>query len=169
MQIAIFIAISVIVTALLIYALIREKKNKSLHAAENNPVPLQKPKRLRIEDVKPGEKIRVEWDRVKGKIAWLTCLNNDPLTKKIHLQVTWSDFQKYNLLQKEEVVWPYACEELKNFHLLNERKNEPPDVDVLEVLRKKLDLLLEKEDYEAAYELQKQIEKIKAGEKDGSK
>lgn len=41
--------------------------------------------RLYVKDVNPGDNIRIEWSRMKGGIGYVTCLNNDPFTKKIFL------------------------------------------------------------------------------------
>ena len=124
--------------------------------------PSQKLNRIHVKDVKVGEKIQIEWYKIKGGIGYLKCLSNDPETNKILLEVHWS-----NSVVKEKVIFNYNDIELSNFHLLNqqqkvETKKEDNDFDVA-TLQKKLNEALEKEEYEKADELQDKINKILNG------
>ena len=123
----------------------------------------QKPKRLFLKDVKPGDRILVEWDKIKGKIGGMVCLNNDPETKKIFLQVKWSNYKEQKCTQLEQIVLDYNSKELANFHLLNAdtkqtAATERPEIDILV---SQLQEAIAKENYEKAEELRKKIEKLK--------
>jgi hypothetical protein len=78
------------------------------------------PKRKEPKDVKPGEKVRIEWERIKGKIGIVKCLSNDPTTKKMFVQMRWSNFAELpGCDEYEELIIEYDQYYLKNFHLLN--------------------------------------------------
>lgn len=83
------------------------------------------PNRRHIKDVKPGEDIQIEWYRIKGEMGWLKCINNDPETKKILLEVTWAN-KKGRDDEKEKIILDYGSKELKNFNLLNPIGKEDP-------------------------------------------
>lgn len=111
-----------------------------------------KEQRRRVKDVKPGECIYVEYYGI-----WrLRCLNNDPVAKKIFLEDNIN--QKY--------IFKYNGRELKNFNLLNnvipETVKEINSSDI-SYLQKQMNDALEKEDYEIADRLQKQIDKLSRG------
>lgn len=121
---------------------------------------VNQPQRRRyIEDVKIGEWIYVEWYRIEGKIGQMKCLNNDPLTKKILLEVVWSNRNN----EKQRVIFDYNGFELENFHLLNpfkEKKSEEIDDTDIASLQKHMNDALEKEEYEIAREIQDKIDKL---------
>ena len=124
-----------------------------------------KPQRRHIKDVKSGEIINIEWkERIKGGIGKAKCLNNDPKTKKILLEITWGNYIEAKVDEKEKFILNYNSEKLKNFYLLNQieeqpKKSEEEDYDIA-TLQKKMNEALEKEEYEKASELQRKIDKI---------
>lgn len=126
---------------------------------------VQKPTKRFIEDVKPGDDIRIEWRRIKGGIGYLRCLNNDQETKKIFLEVSWKNYKEViGTEPKEQIILSYDSLELKNFSLLNplvevETKTEESDYDIAS-LQKQMNKALEEENYEIAEELQKKIDKL---------
>lgn len=122
--------------------------------------------RIHIKDVKSGENIKIEWHRIKGKIGWVKCINNDPKTKKILLEVHWNNHKEIGSPKREQVIFGYDAIELCNFHLLNQIQNDTKDdegdeesYDISD-LQKKMNEALEKEEYEIASKLQKQIDKL---------
>jgi hypothetical protein len=133
----------------------------------SKPVPPPQPKRLQLKDVKVGQIIRIEWDMIKGGIGSLVCLNNDPLTRKILLQVKWGNYREVNCAQLQQLVLDYNDEKLKNFHLLNQqvvvetsKPDEPVDDTDIAAIQKKLNEALDNEEYELARELQNKIDKL---------
>ncbi len=140
---------------LVLVMLVRSNKNTN-----QNKTTVSNNQKRYIKDVKCGEDIQIEWYKIKGRIGYLKCINNDPQTKKILLEVTWA-----NSKLKEQIILDYKSVELENFNLLNPPKtanNEPsPDDDFdMATLQKKMNEALEKEEYEIADELQKKINKI---------
>lgn len=119
-------------------------------------------KRRYVEDVKIGQYIWVEWYKIKGRLGEMKCLNNDPFTRKILLEVNWNNGEgKPNTLQR--VIFDYDGEELKNFHLLNpvkKKKSEEIDDTDIASLQKRMNDALEKEEYEVAREIQNKIDKL---------
>lgn len=113
--------------------------------------------RRKVDDVKPGECITIEWHKIQNSIGELMCLNNDPETKTILLEVTWNN--KNNA--KERLVLKYDSLELKNFHLLNYKRKIKVPVDTLTSLQKELQKAIDVEDYMKASKLQKQIDSFK--------
>ena len=117
-------------------------------------------KRRLVADVKPGEIIVVEWSMIQGRIGEMQCLNNDPLTKKILLQIQWGN----KTPSIEKVIFDYRDSALQNFHLLNALaqipEKEQSDSTDLSTLQKKMNEAIEKEEYEIADELQKKINKL---------
>lgn len=129
------------------------------NSQERSPNTNQPQRRRYIEDVKIGEWIYVEWYRIEGKIGQMKCLNNDPLTKKILLEVVWSNRNN----EKQRVIFDYSGFELENFHLLNpfkEKKSEKIDDTDIASLQKRMNDALEKEEYEIAREIQNKIDKL---------
>lgn len=121
------------------------------------------PNRRLIKDVKVGESIYIEWDQCKGGIAHIVCINNDPLTKKILLQMTWNNYREIGCSEKEKLILSYDSIQLANFHLLNEIKNAPqtaPKEEDITTLQKEKEEAIAKEEYEKADELQKKINKL---------
>lgn len=122
-----------------------------------------KPQRRYIKDVKPGENIQIEWYRIHAGIGQLKCLNNDPETKKILLQITWGNYEELKIPEKEKLILDYDSKELRNFHLLNQnvwKAESSEDNFDISTLQKKMNEALEKEEYEKANELQKKIDKL---------
>lgn len=125
-----------------------------------------KPTRRYVKDVKPGETIQIEWYRILGGIGKIDCLNNDPITKKILLQVHWKNHEQNNVPEYEKLILDYDSKELANFHLINQlpidkqkSENEGNDYDIA-TLQKQMNDALSKEDYETADKLQKKIDKL---------
>jgi len=88
--------------------------------------------RRHVKDVKPDENIQIEWHRIAGGIGYVKCVNNDPETKKILIEVRWNNWEETNSPEKERKVFNYSDRELLNFHLLNpkdiaETENEEED------------------------------------------
>ncbi len=121
----------------------------------------EKPRRCHVKDVKPGEFIYIEWNRIHGNIGRVKCLANDPETQRILIEVNWSNIEP----SVEQVIFKYNSEELKNFHLLNmvDRLDTTTEEDKspLEELQKKLKEAISIENYEEAEILKKKIEKSK--------
>jgi hypothetical protein len=129
-------------------------------------LPKPGPKRISLKDVKPGDSIRIEWDRIFGKIGFLKCINNDPKTRKILLEARWNNAKQHGLPEKELIVFSYNCKELINFHLLNEQKfgivNADEDTDEHDIagLQRDLNKALDAQEYEKAREIQNKIDKL---------
>jgi len=122
-----------------------------------------KSKRRHIRDVKVGEYIRVEWDKIKGGMGYMKCLNNDPKTKKIFLEITWTDPKNEQYKEIERIIFKYKDEIFKNFHLINpitESEEDNNDDNNIALLQKRINEAIEKEQYEIANELQKKIDKL---------
>ncbi len=127
----------------------------------------KKPLRRQLEDVKAGEMIQLEWYRIKGGIGYMWCVNNDPETKKILLEIKWGNYKEMGVNEKEKLILDYNSKELRNFHLLNaipsdtqESKDDKDDDFDIATLQKKMNEALDKEEYEIANELQKKIDKL---------
>ena len=130
----------------------------------------KKPTKRFLKDVKPGDNIQIEWERIKGVIGYLKCLNNDPDDKKILLEVSWGNYKLVGCEQKQRIILRYDSMELRNFNLLNplydkiitentKQEDEFDDTDLIE-LQKQLNDALDNEQYELAEELQKKVDKI---------
>jgi len=141
----------------------------ALHVYVNKPskekenIKFKEPVRRYVKDVKAGERIQIEWQRIKGGISYLKCLSNDPETKKILLQIRWSNYKEVGGLEYEKIILDYDSYQLKNFNLLNPIKTESEkseDTSDIATLQKKMNEALEKEEYETANELQKKIDNI---------
>jgi hypothetical protein len=120
-----------------------------------------KPKKRQIQDVVAGEEITVEWYKIKQGMGKMKCLNNSPETKKIWLQIRWDNYVEAKVDEYEKIIFDYNDKELANFNLLNQitipKLEETFDI---ATLQKKMNEALEKEEYEKADELQKQINKL---------
>lgn len=121
------------------------------------------PQKRTLSDVKPGEKVRVEWSRMADKIGFLTCVNNDPIAKKILLEAKWSNYEEAKCSETQLLILNYSDKELENFVLLNPDITSVcvQDENELFILEESKEKAIEKEDYETAAELQKQIDKLK--------
>ncbi len=119
-------------------------------------------KRLRLEDVECGDEIYVEFSRMTPRIGLLLVAGNDPETRKMAMQVTWTEFNGRKGV-KELVVFDYDGKELANFHLLNSSRKQTDeqgdDTDIAS-LQKSMNKALEEEDYLKADEIQKKIDKL---------
>lgn len=116
----------------------------------------------RVCDVKPGEYVQIEWYRIRGGIGYLKCLNNDPLAKKILLEILWNNHEELKCDMNEKIIFKYNSKELSNFHLLNNifEENKQDDDFNIATLQRDLNDAIEKEEYENANELQKKINKL---------
>jgi len=134
---------------------------------------IKKPQRRYLEDVKAGEMVVIEWSRIDGEIGTLLCLNNDPETKTILLQVWWNNYEEFGCKEKEKLVLSYHDIKLVNFHLLNSKpenkkdEHSKGDTDTddtddndIATMQKKLNEALDKEEYEKADVLQKRINNL---------
>lgn len=119
--------------------------------------------RRQVKDVKAGEIIQIEWNRIHGGIGGIKCINNDPQTKKILLEVTWSNYEELGVEEKERLILGYNSKHLENFHLLNQIRedddDEENDFDIA-TLQNKMNEAIEKEEYEKADKLQKKIDNL---------
>lgn len=128
--------------------------------------PKKKSTRRYVKDVKAGEIIQIEWSKLKEGMGGLLCLNNDPETKKILLEVRWGNYKEMGCKEYEKIIFDYDSKELKNFHLLNTYREKPKPIEDdatdydIATLQKKMNEALEKEEYEKANELQKKIDKL---------
>lgn len=119
--------------------------------------------RRQVKDVKAGEIIQIEWNRIHGGIGAIKCINNDPQTKKILLEVTWSNYEELGVEEKEKLILGYNSNHLKNFHLLNQIREDDDDQENdfdIATLQKKMNEAIEKEEYEKADKLQKKIDNL---------
>ncbi len=118
--------------------------------------------RRQVKDVKPGEKILIEWSMIKEEMGNVICVNNDPETKKILIEIRWGNYKDLKIKEFQKAVFDYSDRELKNFHLLNSishTQEADNDTDISS-LQKRINEALEKEQYEIADELQKKIDKL---------
>lgn len=122
------------------------------------PNPPNKPARRYVKDVKPNEWIIIEWYRFRGGVARLRCVNNDPETRKIWLEINWRNSPK------EQLILDYMDDRLVNFHLLNQvinpRAEDGGEEFDLTILQKKMNEAIEKEEYEKAEDYQRKINKL---------
>jgi len=121
-----------------------------------------KPKRKRLKDVKVGERIRIEWDRIKSGTGHLECIGNDPKKKTIFLQIKWGNYKEVKEEEYQKIVLNYDSKELKNFNLLNQEQEEQEQSNESSIisLQKQLNQAIEKEDYEKAEKLKNDIDKL---------
>lgn len=116
-----------------------------------------------LKDILPGEEVIIEWDRIKGKIGPLLCVNNDPINKKILLKVCWRNYLELNHPQYESIIFNYNDKVFENFYLLNNiiiKSNDNTDSNNLYELQTKMNKALEEENYELAEILQNKINKL---------
>lgn len=107
--------------------------------------------RLNPKDVKPGDFICVELSKALNGMASAECLNNDPVTKKMLLEVVWEG-EKEEDNHTERFIAEYRSKVFKNFHLLNS--------DTEGSLKIKLQEAIEKECYEKAAEIKEKIKNL---------
>jgi hypothetical protein len=125
-----------------------------------------------LKDVKPGEQIQIEWNRAEGGLCTMKCLNNDPKSKVILLEIRWSNYKEVKgCSEYQKLVLDYDDDKLKNFHLLNTyeepKRPKQQDEDIDDIadtniaeLQKKMNEALAKEEYEKADIIQKKINKL---------
>lgn len=116
------------------------------HSTDNN--------RLSPKDVKPGDEICIEWDKAMYGFANVICINNDTLTKKLLLEVEWSNNEEDKF---QKIIVPYNSPKLKNFHLLNQQS-----LNNINNLQIQLKEALKDEDYKKVAEIQEKINKLNA-------
>lgn len=111
--------------------------------------------RLSPKDVKPGDEILIEWDKAMYGFANVLCVNNDPLTKKLLLEINWDTKNDEDDIQK--IIVLYDSKMLRNFHLLNQcsLNNENH-------LQSQLKNALKEENYSKVAEIQEKINKLNA-------
>jgi hypothetical protein len=109
----------------------------------------KKLQRHKIEDVKAGETITIQWNSSESGYVCPLCINNDPKEKKIFLEITWSarwvNNQKVNCNEKEKVILDYNHYALRNFNLLNPLpKENKKEISVKGLRKQKLKRILKK-------------------------
>jgi hypothetical protein len=117
-----------------------------------------------IKNVKSGDLITIEWDRINGGIGTVTCINNNPETKKILFGIKWNNYEELGWNENEKIILSYNSRELKNFNLLNRDNillNSPDDNSDIDILEKKMERAVQEEEYEKAANLQKLILNLK--------
>ena len=129
-----------------------------------------KEERLNLKDVKVGQVIIIEYDKAAGFLANLKCLNNDPKTKKILLEIEWNVYNDDNTKvigsRFEKLVFSYSDKEFKNFHLLNKVKLKMSDDDDDNIdsevanIKRKIASVIKKEDYVKAAEIREKIKTL---------
>jgi len=122
-------------------------------------------KRNEPSNVKPGDYVVIEWNRIKGGIGGLKCINNDTETQKMLLEVSWNNPQDVPGTEpKERIIVDYFSHYLKNFNLLNplSKEEEEEEIDEYDIanLQSKLNKALEEQEYEKAQDLQTKIDKL---------
>jgi len=149
---------AIIISVLLACAIFLTKLKKSAE-----------PTRRYLKDVVIGEYIQIEWSRAEGGLCSMKCVNNDPKTKTILLEIRWSNYKDARCLEYQKIVLDYDDDKLKNFHLLNtykeqvrqktKDKEDDDDTDIA-TLQKKMNDAINNEEYEKAEKLQKKIDKL---------
>ena len=124
-------------------------------------------KRRYLKDVKPNDKIRIQWYKISPlnnpqRIGEVKCLSNDPQNKTILVELKWSNYEEAELSQYEQIILDYNSKVFENFNLLNPYV---PIEDSLETIDLKTLLLqkneaLDEQDFVKAETIQKQINKI---------
>lgn len=118
-----------------------------------------KDNRRYVKDVKPGDRVQIEWKRFLDNIGYLTCINNDPQTKKILLEVKWGNYEEAKCSQTQRIILSYSSKELQNFNLLNPHIKSGEKI-TLEILEEQLAEAIMLENYERAEVIKKMIEKL---------
>ena len=83
--------------------------------SKNKKAEHQSSARRHISDVKPGQNIFLQYNRITGvnNIGNMYCISNDTESKQILLQVFWNNGNN------EKLIFNYSDDAFKNFHLLN--------------------------------------------------
>lgn len=118
-------------------------------------------KRLHVKDVGAGDGIYIQWEGVRGGIAWVECLSNDPRTRRILLQMTWNDGEDFG----DRLILDYDDDALENFHLLNSAMltdcilDNDLDSDIV-TLQRNMNAAVDREAFEEAARIQKMIDRL---------
>ena len=96
MEVALVIGAFAVVIIILLF--LKLESGKSGNVAK--PIVSKKNRRL-VKDVKPGDIIKIEWYKAVGRIVPLKCLNNDPETKKILLEIRWNNYKEFKCEERE--------------------------------------------------------------------
>ncbi len=117
-------------------------------------------------NIKPGDYVVIEWDKIKNKIGRVKCLNNDTVTQKLLLEVKWNNHKEVpGTDPTEQLIVDYFGSHLKNFNLLNPLKKQEEveeETDEFDIAKLQSDLnkALDAQEYEKARELQNKIDKL---------
>lgn len=145
---------------------VEQKKNKNETATIQTTIKIAKPKYKELKDVVPGERVKVEWHRISKSSNYmgiLECINNIPEENKMLLQVKWSEYEKYNCDQYEQVVFKYDSIELRNFKLLNNHlTNDPPKEEKLLEIKKQMKAAMQSDDFGRVDDLQRELDSIRS-------
>lgn len=93
----------------------------------------------------------------------MKCLNNDPIGRKILLQVHWSNYKEMGNPEFEKCIFSYDSVNLENFSLLNPYKEEvilDPIAIQLSGLKKQMKVAIQNDDFEQVDDLQRQVDSI---------
>jgi len=119
------------------------------------------PNKRYIKDVKVGETINIEWNRIKGGIGELKCLGNDPNTKKIFLEVKWNNYKEASVDEVERIVLDYNSEKLTNFNLLNQIPVIHDQIEnALKIIEQHINDAIKNENYEELDKFNKKLNNI---------
>lgn len=80
---------------------------------------------LRLEDVRPGEIIIIEFYRIKGRFGEVKVITNSPETRQLLVEIHWRNFKETGSVEFERFVINYNDDEVKNFHVLNKMRRGP--------------------------------------------
>lgn len=117
--------------------------------------------RRHISDVKPEEVITIQFDRIKGEIGNCTCINNDPILRKIYVSIKWNNYKETGCPQYEKFIFSYDGDELRNFSLLNPIQEEPTYESLMRkfmFLNRSMENALQDKQLEIAEEVAREIE-----------
>jgi CRISPR/Cas system-associated exonuclease Cas4 (RecB family) len=122
-------------------------------------------KRARLQDVKIGQSIQIEWSRIVGGFGWVKCIGNDTKKKTLLLRVHWVNYKEVNDGKEYETfVVEYKSQKLANFHLLNQyiEEDETDEDYYINELEKIVKVAIKEEEYEKVTEIQNKINKFLA-------
>lgn len=114
-----------------------------------------KDNRYTLDKVKGNDLIMIEWNRIQGGIGPIKCINNDPKTKKILLQMRWRDGTLDTPIIKD-----YSDSMFKNFHLLNSNFEKDSIEKTIDTINSHVKQLLIDEKYEDITKLKMSISNI---------
>ena len=119
--------------------------------------------RVYLKDVKIGETIWIEWNKMKTGVGQMKCIGNDPKAKKIWMEIEWGNYKVVECEQYEKKIFKYNDKALKNFNLLNQQRLNNITFlceDSIESLQQQIQEALEKEEYELVGQLQDKLNKL---------